>query len=184
MVQLIIGEVEWLLPPLLFRPIWNMRWGHKACRFEVPINGNQSGKFISGNIFADSLGSKALLFHFFLSTRLKGQISLYREYWACKTPFFRSRPHYCENHKVVSLIEPDTGCKLIRASSQGASNCPDYLGKTGNFFFSFSAPCFSYWARLATPVPKISATLWLHKWSWDDCESCWLPLTVLSLCRP
>ena len=71
----------------------------------------------------------------FLSTRLKGQISHYQEYWPGMIPIFRFEPHYNEKHKAVLLIEPDTGCKLIRAKLTAASKCPDCHGKAVKVFF-------------------------------------------------
>lgn len=73
------------------------------------------------------------LFHlYFLSTRSKGQISHYRDYWAPQTPSSRLEPHYWENHKVVFLIEADISCKLIRVSTRGPLSG---LIATGMIFF-------------------------------------------------
>lgn len=94
----------------------------------------RSAVCISVIIFVNSLGSKALHFPFILSTRLKGQISNYGDYWARKTPFSRFQPHYYENHKVVSLIEPDIGCKLIRVSSRGPLSGLIAMEKLVKFF--------------------------------------------------
>lgn len=98
-----------------------------------------------------------------LSRRLKGH---YWEYWAWKILIFRFQPHYCENHKVVSLIEPDTGCKLIRVGAQGPLSALITMEKLATFFppKQWLAPCYSYWVRLASLAPNIGATLWLHEW--------------------
>lgn len=78
---------------------------------------------------------------------------------------------------MVSLIEPDIGCKLIRVSSPGPLSGLIAMKSWHGFFFppkQWLAPCYSYWAGLATLAPKISVTLWLHKSSGGDWESCWL----------
>lgn len=95
------------------------------------------GEGISINVCVKSLGSKASLSPYFVSTRLKGQISHYQEYWARQTSVFRFQPHYCENHKVVSLIEPDISCKLIRVSSRGPLSGLIAMEKLARFFFFF-----------------------------------------------
>lgn len=89
---------------------------------------------MSVNIFVNLLGSKACHSSFLLSTKLKGHVSNYQVCWAHIAQVFRFQPHYIRNHKVVSMIEPDISCKLIRVRGW-ASKWPECHGKIGKVIF-------------------------------------------------